>query len=257
MKKIVNGIIDLIKENKNSFDKLKKEDDEIFVLDVDMNQLIKKISQYKNETMLKKETNKIFVSHYGNPYITAILCMEAILHQAEIVIEIEEICYGFNQAIVKIVNDVLQENKIDTRISLQMNESRETIEKANFDKIICLGNSNTYTNLKKLRNSKVEYIPLFDLALYYDALEYEELAEKIRIFANQNLYEIEIFDETEDFEDVIYSINHSLPKHCAVILSKDEAKQNQFKQQIHSSIICINENPFKQFELKIPKEIFL
>lgn len=256
MKKIVNDIIDLIKDNKNNLVKLKKEDDEIFAFDFQINQFIEEISKYKNKMIQKKEAKEIFISHYGNPYITAVLCMEAILHQTEMMIEIEEICYGLNKAIVKIVNDVLQENKIHMQISLQMNTNKEAIEKANFDKLICLGNSNAYTNLKKIKNISVEYVPLFDMVVYYDSLEYEELAENIRIFATQNLYEIEIFDETEDFEDVIYSINHSLPKYCAVILSKDQTKQNKFKQQIKSQIICINENPFKQFELKIPNQIF-
>lgn len=256
MKKIVDDIIDLIKDNKNNLVKLKKEDDEIFAFDFQINQFIEEISKYKNKTIQKKEPKKLFISHYGNPYITAVLCMEAILHQAEVVIEIEEICYGVNKAIVKIVNDVLQENKIHMQISLQMNTNKEVIEKANFDKLICLGNSNAYTNLKKIKNISVEYVPLFDMVVYYDSLEYEELAENIRIFATQNLYEIEIFDETENFEDVIYSISHSLPKYCAVILSKDQTKQNKFKQQIKSQIICINENPFKQFQLKIPNEIF-
>ena len=51
-------------------------------------------------------------------------------------------------------------------------------------------------------------------------------------------------------------INHSLPKYCAVILSKDKNKQEEFIQKIQAKSICINENPFQQFNMRIPKEIW-
>ena len=55
--------------------------------------------------------------------------------------------------------------------------------------------------------------------IYYDSVEFEELTEDIRNYAIQNLYEIEIFDETEDLEEVINLINQDFPRFCAIILS--------------------------------------
>lgn len=256
IKGIIEDVIDLIKDNKSIFEKLNQQDDEVFMFEFSVNRLIEVLTGYKNEMIQEKETKKIFVSHYGNPYITAMLCIEAILQNCEITIGIEEICYGVNKAMIKIVNDVLKEYKMQKQILLKMNITKTDIEAMDVDEIICLGNSNTYTNLRKVKNRQVKYVPLFDIVLYYDSEKYEELARNIQYFATQNLYEIEIFDETEDFEDVIECINCDLPKHCATILSEEKQKQEKFKQEVDTKIVCVNENPFKKFELKIPKEIW-
>lgn len=256
IKGIIQDVIDLIRDNKNIFEKLYQEDNKVFTFRFSVNSLICMLVEYKNEGIQEKEARKIFVSHYGNPYITALLCIESIIHNCEIVIGIEDIGYGLNKAIVKTVNDVLKEYKISRQISLKMNVTKSDIEAMNVYQVIYLGNSNTYTNFRKMENVQIKYVPLFDIVLYYDSEEYEELVESIRYFATESLYEIEVFDETEDFEDLIYMINHSLPKYCAVILSKDKNKQEEFIQKIQAKSICINENPFQQFNMRIPKEIW-
>ena len=256
MKNIVTDVIDFIKDNKNIFDKIKKEDDEVFKFDFHINQCIDNLSKYKNEKIKETNSKKILVSHYGNPYITAMLCMEAVLHKCELIIGIENICYGLNLAIVKIVNDVLKEQKIDIQICLKTNISNQDIQTMQLDKLVCLGNLNAYMNFRKIKQTKVEYVPFLDIVIYYDSVEFEELTEDIRNYAIQNLYEIEIFDETEDLEEVINLINQDFPRFCAIILSKDKQKQEKFEKDITSKILCVNENPFRKFEMKIPKNIF-
>ncbi len=255
MKRIVNSVIDLIKDNQNILTKLEKEDQEICAIDFRVNQLIDRLQKYKNQTIKNKEAKKILISHYGNPYITAILCMEAIVNNWELIIAIEEVCYGLNTALVKMIKDCLKEYKIHRSILLKMNITASDIEKIDLEQVICLGNSNAYMNFRKIKNKKIQYIPFGDIALYYDTEEYEELIENIRNYAIQNLYEIEIFDETEELEDVMDMINHGLTKYCAVILSKDKEKQEKFKHEISSQIVCVNENPFLKFEWKIGEKI--
>lgn len=256
MNKIISNIIDLIKDNKAILEKIKKEDDEIFAFEFDINRLLEMLSNYKNATGKETKPKKIFVSSLGNPYITVMLCVEAIKHNCELMLGIEEICYGLNVALVKIVQDSLKEQKVTLPISLKMNVDKKELETENWNKIICLGNSNAYMNLRKLEGFEVKYVPFLDIALYYDSIEFEELVETMRKFAVQNLCEIEIFDETEDFEDVVYQINHSLPRFCAVILSKDAEKQERFRKEIDSQRVWVNQNPFHKFEIKIPEEIF-
>lgn len=253
---IVDSLIDLIKDNKSLLKRLYSEDEEVCSFGFEIDKLICLLQASRKKQMSSNNTKPRLVYHYGNPYITLLLCLEAIQHNCQIMIGIEQICYGINKAIVKMVNDVLKEYRKDMQISLKMNVSKSSIEAIDVDEIICLGNSNAYTNFRKIENKDVRYIPLFDIVLYYDSEEYEELVESIRCFAIESLYEIEIFDETENFEDVIYMINGSLPKHCAVILSKDKNKQEEFRQEIKAQSICVNENPFKQFEMKIPKGIW-
>lgn len=256
MNKIITNIMELIKDNKAILEKVKKEDDEIFTFEFNINCLFEMLSNYKNIKCKQTKPKKIFVSSLGNPYVTVMLCLEAILHNCELTLGIEDVCYGLNIALVKIVQDSLKEQKMPIPISLKLNVDKKELETKHWDKIICLGNSNAYMNLRKLEGFEVKYVPFFDIALYYDSIEFEELVETMRKFALQNLCEIEIFDETEEFEDVVYQINHSLPKFCAVILSKDTQKQESFKREIGSQMVFVNQNPFRQFEIKIPEEIF-
>lgn len=250
--KIVNSVIELVKDNQSILNKIAKEDSEVNPFEFDVYKLIGLLETFKNRSIISKEKRKILIQHYGNPYVTAMVCLESLINQAELVIGIEDFCYGLNQAIVKIFNDVLQEPKILLKNNLTLQE----IEEIKPDKVVCLGNSNAYMRFRKMKNVEVQNVSLFEVVVYYDSEEYEELVQKIRNYANHNFYEIEIFDETEDFEDVIYAINHSKNQYCAAILSKDKEKQEKFEQKIEAKIICVNENPFTKFELKIPNEIF-
>ena len=255
MKRIVNGVIDLIKDNQDILVKLWKEDNEVCAFDFHVKQLIDGLLKYKNETIKNGNLKKVFLCHYGNPYITAILCMEAIQNNWEFVIGIEEVCYGLNRAIVKMINDCLKEYKVHQSILLKMNVTAGDIEKMDLEQVICFGNSNAYMNFRKVKNKKVDYIPFWDIAIYYDSEEYEELVEDVRNYAIRNLYEIEIFDETEELEDVIDGINHGLPNYCAVILSKDKEKQEKFKCEVCSEVVCVNENPFQKFEWEVGEKV--
>ena len=251
---ILKDIIELIKDNKEIFNKLIIADKKISGFELDISKLIEYIESYKNFEIKNQVKRKILINHYGNPYITAKLCIEAICNNNDLIIGINDICYGLNKAIVKIVNDTLEEYRINIKIEVINSIILEEFN--NLDKVICLGDSNSYMEFRKNSNNIVEYVPLFDINLYYDSENFEEVVETIRRIAIQNFYEIEIFDDTEEFEDVIYIINKGLEKNCSVILSNDKAKQIQFKKEINSQIICINENPFNKFKLAIPQQIW-
>lgn len=254
LNKIVKEIIELVKDNRSLFKRIYKEDKEVCDFEFDIEKLIQILEKYREKRVNDVNLKEILIGHYGNPYITAMLCMEGILNQAKMTIVIEDFCYGLNKAIIKIVNDCLKEYKME--FTLKNNLSNSEIECYNFNEVVCLGNSNTYMRWRKIKNNEVKYVSLFNINLYYDSEEYEEIVDSIRQYAINNLYEIEIFDDTEDFEDVIYMINHNESKYCAVLLSKDKDKQEAFKKEINSKIICINENPFNQFEFEIPKEVW-
>lgn len=250
--KLVNSVIELIKDNRNILNKIWQEDKEVNFFEFDVEQLIHWIKDFRNEKIIWKAKQRVLVQHYGNPYITALLCLEGLRKQAEVIIGIEDFCYGLNKAIVKIINDVGQ----GAKILLKNNLTCQQIEEMNPDKVVCLGNSNAYMRFRKMKNTMVQNVPLFNLAVYYDCEEYEELVETIRNYATYHFYEIEIFDETEELEDVIEEIESGQNQYCAVILSKSKEKQEKFKQEIHAKIICVNENPFAKWEYKIPDEVF-
>lgn len=255
-KRIINQVIELIKDNKSVLEKLKKEDYEAIPFEVDIYIIIDILKQNINREISYLSSDAIFVEHYGNPYLTTLICIESLIYQSSITIGIEDLCLGLNKAIVKFFNDIFKEHRLEIEISLKNNFTKNEIQESNFDKIICLGNSNSYSELRKINGAIVKNVPLFSISVYYDSQEFDDLVHKIISFADKNFYEIEIFDDEEDFDDVVYMINSSKDIYCSVILSDDENKQKQFKEKIQSEVICVNENPFTHFKFDISGKIF-
>lgn len=253
---VVKFIIEAVKNNKKIFRKLNEEDNEVNYFEFNADKLVQIIQEFKNRDIQEKPKQKILVNHYGNPYITALICMEAVIHNVDVVVGIEDYCYGLNMAIIKIINKALEEKKVSLNFALYNNIKQSEIKKIGIDKVICLGNSNSYMQLRKLKDMEVSNMPLFDLVLYYDSEQYEELARNIKNIANQNFYEIEIFNDTDEFDDVIYTAQNSGRKYCGVILSQDDEKCKRFKELGNFEFVCVNENPFKYFKLKLPENIF-
>lgn len=256
MKKIVSSIIELMEENPRTLKQLKMQDDEVCKVDFESSKCIELLKRYENQKLETEEKKHILVSHYGNPYVTVLLCMEALLHNVQLTIAIEDIAYGLNKMIVKMANLALEERGSQRRIDFCYQMTNAEIEKMEVEKVVCLGNSNTYEIFRDLQNKEVKYVPLFNVVVYYDDDRYEELVQNMVEYTEHNFYEIEVFNETDDIEEVLYEITESQEQYCAVILSKDAEKQEKFKEQVKARIVCVNENPFKKFKLEIPEEIF-
>lgn len=254
--KIINELINTINDNKEIIEKIAEKDNQLYKFDFNIDQLREILNSYKQRRIKDVPHSKILISHYGNPYISVMLCLEAIINHSEMTIAIEDFCYGLNKSMIKIINDILKEYRISMQIILENNLTNADIKKKGIDKIVCLGNSNSYMNIRDLKEKQVKYIPLFNILLYYDSDDYIELVDDIQEYAMQNFYEIQIFDEEEEFEDIIYMMNHDVNKYCSVLLSKDEEKQRIFRESVNAQIICINENPFKRFKMNLPSEIF-
>lgn len=256
MKKIVNGMIELMKENQRMLKQLKMKDDEVCKVDFESSKCIELLKRYENQKLENEEKMHILVSHYGNPYVTALLCMEALLHNMQLTIAVEDIAYGLNKTIVKMANLALEERGSQRRIDFCYQMTNAEIEKMEVEKVVCLGNSNTYEIFRDIQDKEVKYVPLFNVVVYYDDCRYEELVQNMVEYTERNFYEMEVFNETDDFEEVLYEITESQAQYCAVILSKDAKKQAKFREQVKAPIVCVNENPFKRFKLEIPEEIF-
>ena len=255
-KNIIKSIIELLKDNKFTFEKLKKEDKKSYSYEFDLDKLIEIFSGYLEKEIEQKENKKIIINYYGNPYLTGMLCAESIMNQTESTFVINNIHYGLNSAIIKIVNDALKENNIELKFKVIMNFMIQEVERMNVNKVVCLGDTNSYMIYKNLKNTKVECVPLFGTTLYYDSSQYDKLVEDMKKYAFKNGYELEVFDENEQLDDVIYMINKTENNYCSLLLSKDKEKQEKFTQQVNAKMVCVNENPFAKFKLEVPKELW-
>ena len=254
LKNTIKSIVELIKDNKSIFEKIQKEDSKPF--DFKIEKLIKIFESYKYEQVEDKESEKVIMHFYGNPYLTAMLCIESLIHQTESIFIINNIHYGLNSAIVKIVNDSLKKNGMSAKFQVVVNFMEQEIKQMEVHKIICLGDSNSYNVYRQIKDTNVKCIPLFGTNVYYDSNEYTDLVENMEKFAFENGYEMEVYHENEELDDVMYMINKSENNYCSLILSKDKQKQEQFTNQVNAKIVCVNENPFTKFKLEVPKDVW-
>ena len=203
----------------------------------------------KNHTAMIEEGNsqveKIVISYYGNPYVTFILSIQAIIYQKQLLLEAGEFMVSINTFIVNMINQILQENHLPKLLihCIEIEDEKEIIEKE--IKTIIIG----ATQNKAKYLGKYVYIPYNNYIIYCVDEELERLSNSIYDYAFNNFFEAEILLE-EDIEEAIKIIN--LKKDCmSVILTKDINLQNLFKDKIQNKLY-INENPFLKEEINIP-----
>ena len=202
-----------------------------------------------NHTAIIEEGNtqieKIVISYYGNPYVTWILCIQAIIYQKQLLLETGEFMLSTNTFIVNMVNQILKENHLPKLLidCIEIVDKKAIIEKE--IKTIIIG----ATQNKAEYLGKYIYIPYNNYMIYCADEELEELSKSIYDYACNNFFETEVLFE-EDIEEVIAIIN--LQKDCiAVILTKDTNLQKMFREKIKNKLY-INENPFSKEEINLP-----
>ena len=134
-----------IERNKRILEKLNKIDNEYYSFQIKTSKLIEIIKlkgQRKKESEVKG--NNILVIHSGNPYLTLLLAIEAIQKEINITIDIQETMYGLNSGIVKIIQEILNEENVDITINLVRDTINEKDNLLKFDKIIVMGERDMY-----------------------------------------------------------------------------------------------------------------
>lgn len=209
------------------------------------------LNEYKNESFIKNELNKILVILPGNPEIVFKLCLEAIRYNVSMTISIEDFCLAQNTLLVELVNKAIEKYKLKIKINLQnMLSDEEIVKKSkNVDKTIIIGNSNIYNRLEdKIKNLELNSYGIFEI--YSDSKEFESLEKTVYDYLAQNEFESELYDDIE-FEDAIRLINKSGYGFCSMLFSKDKEKQKKFKENIKSKYVIVNKNPFKEIKFRL------
>lgn len=252
--KLLNEIKESFIKDKEFFEQATEIDFKKWKKKMDLTVFSKIIDEYiemekNNHTVMAEEGNtqieKIVISDYGNPYVTWILCIQAIIYQKQLLLETGEFMLSTNNFIVNMVNQILKENHLP---KLLIHCAEIVYKKAiveNEIKTIIIG----ATQNKAEYLGKYIYIPYNNYIIYCADEELEELSKSIYDYAFNNFFETEVLFE-EDIEEAIAIIN--LQKDCiAVILTKDTNLQNLFREKIENKLY-INENPFSKEEINIP-----
>lgn len=252
--KLLNEIKESVIKDKEFFEQATEIDFKKWKKKLDLDIFSKMIDEYiemekNNHTAIIEEGNtqieKIVISYYGNPYVTWILCIQAIIYQKQLLLETGEFMLSTNTFIVNMVNQILKENHLPTLLidCIEIVDKKAIIEKE--IKTIIIG----ATQNKAEYFGKYIYIPYNNYIIYCADEELEKLSKSIYDYACNNFFETEVLFE-EDIEEAIAIIN--LHKDCiAVILTKDTNLQKMFREKIGNKLY-INENPFSKEEINLP-----
>ena len=256
-KKILNDIMLEIKDNKEEFKRINDIDKNIYDTNIDIEKLVNIIkNSQEEELILNKDSKNILISYYGSPYITLELCIEAVKTNNKLILAIEDYMLGINKLIVNIVQNILNDYRIENKIFIfNLLDKNVIAQNTEIDKVICIGNKNTFELYKKMQINNLIYYPFNNIDLYCDTDELEELQEMIYQYAEKNFIELEIYDEFENINRAVEYLNKYGNKFCTVLLTKSKEKEEIFRNNIISKYIFVNENPFGKYEFNIDKYI--
>lgn len=242
-----------LKDAKKEIEKLNQIDYEYNKKVVYLEKLLETIDLYIGRETEEKETQNTMVVYYGNPVVTIELCLSALLNGQIVNLVIDDLCLGVNKLIVELYKDILRDYKLFDIVSFNNYENKELIEKNKeyLSKILFLGDKNLYNVCKNISGVDMKYVPYNTIDIYCEDEEFEDLSREIFNYCFENSIEAEIYEDM-NFEDVVEAFNDFGEKYCSIILTKNSEYAERFKKEVNSQFVYVNENPFKDENIKIP-----
>ena len=108
-------------------------------------------------------------------------------------------------------------------------------------KIIVLQDKAQYSKLLKAKIPNVYYRPIYNVALYIDDEEFEDIQQDIIRYCDENFIEIEIYD-AKNIEDAIEQLEADNEGEYALILTKQKIDMDKIKEMKEKENIEININ---------------
>ncbi len=236
---LLNKIIKRMKEEEKNIYKANQIDKQHYKMKVNINRFIQIAENIKEKDMGEFTDENVIITHNGNPYMTYLLAIKAICSNTNLTICVNETMLGTNSVIAKIIEEVLKELKIDIHITVIRTLDIETLKKE--IKIIVLQDKAQYSKLLKAKIQNVYYRPIYNVALYIDDEEFEDIQQDIIRYCDENFIEIEIYD-AKNIEDAIEQLEADNEGEYALILTKQKIDMDKIKEMKEKENIEININ---------------
>ena len=158
----LNGIIEAFKMNADNLKRACDIDDSEFKFNI--NKAIEILNRFKEFKSAFLDRKSLVVTN-GNPYITIILCMQAISQNISLTINVQDTMFALNSAIVKIFGINLGNDgpKIKTYMT-----PKEFIS-SDADDIIVIDDKSKFYFLRDELKIKVRFVSLLNIDLYTDS----------------------------------------------------------------------------------------
>ena len=249
---LLNKLIKRIKEEEKNIYKANQIDKNHYKMKININRFIQITENLKDKDIGEFIDKNVMVTHNGNPYMTYILAIKAIFSDTNLEICVNETMLGTNSVIVKIIEEVLKELKINIHIAIIRNLDIEALKNQKNIRIIVLQDKAQYSKLLKAKVPNVVYTPIYNVALYIDDEEFEEIQQDIIQFCDENFIEIEIYD-AEDIEDAIEQLKADNEGEYALILTKQKVDMDKIQElkEKENIDIYINKNILTDLEERV------
>ena len=247
---LLNKLIMKLREEQINIKKCNEIDKKYYNMNVEINKLIELSEKMKKEDLTEEIDQNVTIIHNGNPYITYILAIKALCNKINMKICINEVMVGTNLILIKIIDEVRKEINITNLIEIQRNI--ETFQYNEDEKIIVLGDKEPYFILLNQKVKNLHYKPKFNIAMYVEGGELEELKQSIMNYCYNNFIEIEIY-EADNVKEAIEEIKADNEGERIMLLTNESVD----KRDIEGFDISINENILKDIEEVIIKEKIL
>ncbi len=239
----LNDIIEAFRENKENLEKASQIDDSDFKFN--FNKAINILNRFREFKSAFLDKKSLVVTN-GNPYITIILCMQAISQNISLTIDIQDTMIALNLAIANVFGLYL--NGEGPKVVKYMSP-REFIDyKA--DDIIVIDDKSKYSFLKNELKIKVRYVSLLNVDLYTDSEELSSLTDTIYDYCNQERIGLDIHNE-ESIDDFVTEANKYESGNIALILTKEKVNQMDLSDKLSDKQVYFNCNPFAKIEADV------
>lgn len=191
----------------------------------------------------------------GKPNIAITMLLNAIKTHNRMVL-CEENKFVTSELIVEIMKKVLRNNNYsDLLVNIIENNGDIYSCQEYIDKVIFVGSKYDYINLRKKLYVDIEYNGYGYISLFYDNDECLNSLQNMKMYALNNLIELEIYDG--DLEETIERINYLKLNETAVIFSKEKNNIIKWIVKIKANKIYVNKNPLVKYKFEISQKSFI
>lgn len=239
----LNDIIQSFKANQEVLEKACKIDNSDFKFSFNKAiDILNRFREFKSAFLDKKS----LVVTNGNPYITIILCMQAISQNINLTIDIQDSMFALNSAIVKVFGLKLGS---DAPILKKYLSPREFIS-SDADDIVVIDDKAKFEYLKKELGLSVRYVSLLNVDLYTNSEELSSLTDTIHEYCNQSFIGIDVH-KNESIDDFLTKSNKYESGNVALILTKDNVNRADIYDKLEDKKVYFNCNPFAKIEVDV------
>ena len=241
----LNDIIQSFKDNENNLKNAIEVDDTDFKFNI--NKAINILNRFKEFDSAFLDKRSLVVTN-GNPYITIILCMQALSQNISLTIDVQDSMFALNTEITNVFN--LSMRNDGPKVVTYMSPSE--FVNANADDIIVIDDKSKFYYLRDELKIKVRYVSLLNVDLYTDSDsdDIKNLTNTITDYCSQEYIGLDIH-KNKNIDEFVNEANRYESGNIALILTREKVNQMDINDKLSDKKVYLNCNPFAKIEADV------